>query len=47
MKMDPWINVSPKRKFYMGKVMSEINANCAGQVNHGEVSKLVKAILLK
>lgn len=29
----------------MGKVMSEINANYAGQVDRGEVSKLVKAIL--
>ena len=31
----------------MGKVMSEINANYAGQVDRGEVSKLVKAILSK
>ena len=29
----------------MGKVMSEINAKYAGQVDRGEVSKLVKAIL--
>ena len=29
----------------MGKVMSEINTNYAGQVDRGEVSKLVKAIL--
>ena len=31
----------------MGKVMSELNANYAGQVDRGEVSKLVKAILSK
>lgn len=31
----------------MGKVMSEINSNYAGQVDRGEVSKLVKAILSK
>lgn len=31
----------------MGKVMSEINANYTGQVDRGEVSKLVKAILSK
>ena len=31
----------------MGKVMSEINAKYAGQVDRGEVSKLVKAILSK
>lgn len=31
----------------MGKVMSELNANYAGQVDRGEVSKLVKAMLSK
>ena len=31
----------------MGKVMSEINANYTGQVDRGEVSKLVKTILSK
>ena len=31
----------------MGKVMSELNANYAGQVDRGEVSKLVKTILSK
>ena len=31
----------------IGKVMSEINANYAGQVDRGEVSKLVKTILSK
>ena len=36
-----------REKFYMGKVMSELNANYAGQVDRGEVSKLVKAMLSK
>ena len=31
----------------MGKVMSELNANYAGQVDRGEVSKLIKAMLSK